>query len=262
MRKYRIRYFCCTHTGKCRSLNQDNFICNGICRDAVNDTLKYPISGIVSASETPLFGVFDGMGGEMCGEIAAYIAAESATYLNCKNNLIGTMQAFCKETNEKICQYAQNHDIGRMGTTAAMLLFGTKEVVLCNIGDSKIFQSSNGCLRQISEDHVIFQIPGKKSPLSQNLGIPEEEMKIDPYIVSGSMNDGDVFLISSDGLTDLVTEKRIKDILENAPYEQISEKLVLEALDNGGRDNITVIVCRVEKEINYLEKVFRKRAFK
>ena len=50
MKKYKIRYFCCTHTGKCRSLNQDNFICNGICRDAVNDTLKYPISGIVSAS--------------------------------------------------------------------------------------------------------------------------------------------------------------------------------------------------------------------
>ena len=262
MKKYKIRYFCCTHTGKCRSLNQDNFICNGICRNAVNDTLKYPISGIVSASETPLFGVFDGMGGEMCGEMAAYIAAESASHLRCKNNLVGTMLTFCKEANEKICQYAEYNDIIRMGTTAAMLLFDKEEVVLCNIGDSKIFQYSKGCLRQISEDHVVFEIPGKKSPLSQNLGIPEREMKLDPYIVSGSMNDGDVFLISSDGLTDLVTEKRIKDILENAPYEQISEKLVLEALDNGGRDNITVIVCRVEKEINYLEKVFRKRAFK
>lgn len=262
MKKYNVRFFCCTHIGKCRGLNQDNFICNGIYKEAINDTLKYPISGTVAVSEKPLFGVFDGMGGEMRGEEAAYIAAECASHLNYKNNLIGTMLIFCKEANEKICHYAENNDISRMGTTAAMLLFDTKEVVLCNIGDSKIFQYSNGNLRQISEDHVIFQIPGKKSPLSQNLGIPEKEMKIDPYTVSGNLKDGDVFLISSDGLTDMVTEKRIKDIIEHSQYKEIADKLVLEALDNGGRDNITVIVCRVEKEINYLEEVFRKKAFK
>lgn len=259
MKKYNIKFSCYTHIGKCRSMNQDNFVCDGICRRQENDTLNYPINGIVPVSTRPVFGIFDGMGGQMCGEVAAYIAAESATHIHNVNNPIITLQTFCREANERICAYAKSHEISSMGTTAAILLFTANEVIVCNIGDSKIYCYSKEKMVQISEDHVIFQVSGKKSPLSQNLGIPEEEMQIEPYIVSGNVNDEDVFLISSDGLTDMVTEEKIKELMKNSQFEEIAGKLIKEALENGGRDNITVIVCKIEKEKNFFEKTFGER---
>ena len=138
MKKYNIKFSCYTHIGKCRSMNQDNFVCDGICREQMNDRLSYPINGVVSVNKRPVFGVFDGMGGQMCGEIAAYIAAESATHIRNINHPIVTLQSFCREANEKICTYAENNKISSMGTTAAMVLFDAKEVIVCNMILNKI----------------------------------------------------------------------------------------------------------------------------
>ena len=67
-----------------------------------------------------------------------------------------------------------------MGTTAAILVFGKREIGLCNIGDSKIFRFAQNRLEQISVDHYAVGVYGRKPPLSQNLGIPEKELLIDP----------------------------------------------------------------------------------
>ena len=79
------------------------------------------------------------MGGEECGKVAALIAAETAAEFKIKDDPIKQIRDFCKIANRNICEYAQKNTVSSMGTTAAVLVFGKKEIVLCNIGDSKIF---------------------------------------------------------------------------------------------------------------------------
>ena len=134
-----------------------------------------------------------------------------------------------------------------MGTTAALLVFGKTEIALCNIGDSKIFRFANDELEQISIDHYSVAAHGLKPPLSQNLGIPITEMIIDPHVAKGSYNDGDIYLLCSDGLTDMVTTDDMTQILINTRFEDTVNRLIERALENGGKDNITIIMCKVER---------------
>jgi protein phosphatase len=161
---------------------------------------------------------------------------------------VDELLGFCKEANNKICQYGIENDVESMGTTAALLAFTKNEIFLCNIGDSKIFRFADEKLEQISVDHYIKTAYGKKPPLSQNLGIPESELAIAPYFAKGHYNDGDIYLLCSDGLTDMVTVTEIRQILIESTFEDIATKLLKKALQNGGKDNITIIVCKVKRE--------------
>ena len=76
---YRVYYSCCSHLGKYRSINQDNFYCDGMYMFTSDEELDFPIEGCQKTKEPLLFAVFDGMGGEECGEKAALIAAECAS---------------------------------------------------------------------------------------------------------------------------------------------------------------------------------------
>lgn len=244
---YSILFSCISHIGKCRSINQDNLICNGqhLSHEHINE--PFSLSGRLPTSETPVFGVFDGMGGEECGEIASLIAAENAANLHIGKNAIAEITQFCFDANVKICQYAQEHDIGSMGTTAAMLVFAQKGIILCNIGDSKVFRYSDGTLEQISQDHVAVAAFGSKPPLSQNLGIPPDELIIEPYVARGKYHNGDIYLICSDGLTDMLSQDEIRGILATFEYDAVVPTLLDISLEKGGKDNITIIMCKVER---------------
>lgn len=245
---YNILYSCISHIGNVRRINQDNIICNGIYTEADDKHIKYPIFG-VRASKTPsVFGIFDGMGGESCGEIAAYIAAQNAAAIDIGKDAVEALSRYCAKTNMDICKYADENGISSMGTTAALLAFTEKKVTLCNIGDSKIFRFCDGTLEQISFDHVSVAAYGTKPPLSQNLGIPPTELIIEPYFAQGAYNDGDVYLISSDGLTDMITTEEITEILTSKPIEEACSELLEKALANGGHDNITIILCKIERK--------------
>ena len=134
-----------------------------------------------------------------------------------------------------------------MGTTAAILKFAKDRIYLCNIGDSKIFRFSKGTLQQLSFDHVCPSESQEKPPLSQNLGIPESETVISPYIATADYQVGDLYLICSDGLTDMVTLSEIEDLFISEK-EHAAEPLLRLALENGGRDNITLILLHVKKK--------------
>ena len=75
---YRISYSCISHTGYCRKMNQDNFICAGIYMNEAWNMDDFPISGSFSSRHPAAVGIFDGMGGEECGEVASFLAAEQA----------------------------------------------------------------------------------------------------------------------------------------------------------------------------------------
>lgn len=246
---YKVKYFCVSHTGKCRKINQDNFICNGEYLHYRNNGTGKILYGDKTIKEATVFGIFDGMGGEECGEIAAYLAAKRAHGYEFggkdpENELI----AYCRTANNDICRYTEEMKRSSMGTTAAMLLFIQKKIYLCNIGDSKVFCLSKGKMQQISYDHVSRAVGGKKPPLIQNLGIPEEELWISPYTAAGEYRDGDIYLICSDGLTDMVNTVEIADILTIPDSKTATRMLLQRALDNGGKDNVSFIIIYIEKK--------------
>ena len=152
---------------------------------------------------------------------------------------------------DKIYSSTSNRAIETATPTAEIT---KKEITLCNIGDSKIFRFSDGKLEQISKDHVALMEFAVKPPLTQNLGIPSTEFVIDPYLAQGKYNDGDIYLICSDGLTDMVTNREIADELANNPFSEALNNLLNKALENGGRDNITIILCKIENNFRWLFK--------
>ena len=245
---YKIHYSCLSHIGNIRSMNQDNFICDGRYMDMGDMPIEFPLCGTKTSKEISVFGVFDGMGGEECGEIASYIASKAASSIVIGKEATADLSQFCQKANNDICDYATLHEVSSMGTTAAILAFTEKEVVLCNIGDSKIFRLCNGTLEQISMDHVAVAAFGVKPPLSQNLGIPPNELVIDPYLARGPYNDGDIYMICSDGLTDMVSVDEITEVLISKPSEEAITLLLEKALANGGKDNITIILCKIERQ--------------
>ena len=244
---YVINYHYVSHIGKHRKGNQDNLLCDGQYLDCRNVGTFQIEQGSQMSSKAPIFGVFDGMGGEECGEMASYIAAKELSEFVFDKNLKKGLDDFCGHANAMICQYIAENDLLSMGTTAAILKFAKDKIYLCNIGDSKIFQLSDGSLKQISYDHVCISAFGKKPPLSQNLGIPESELNISPYIATGEYHNGDIYLICSDGLTDMLTVPDIEKILCEKKGLVAAEQLLKQALDNGGKDNITFILIRIEK---------------
>lgn len=245
---YKIHYSCLSHIGNIRRINQDNFICDGFYMDMSAPPIEFPLCGIKTSRDISVFGVFDGIGGEECGEIASYIASKTASTIEIGKEPITDLSQFCHNANADICDYALLHDVSAMGTTAAMLVFTEKEVVLCNIGDSKIFRLCDCTLEQISKDHVAVSAFGVKPPLSQNLGIPPNELVIDPYLARGAYNDGDIYLICSDGLTDMVSVEEITEMLISKPIEESITLLLEKTLANGGKDNTTIILCKIERQ--------------
>ena len=245
---YKIEYYYTSHPGRVRKVNQDNFICMEEFLSYRNKGTEGIRSGDVSNTEMPEFGIFDGMGGEQCGEKASYLAAQAMTELKKTGNPEEALEQFCRNANRKICEYTKENGLTSMGTTAAVLWMHKKRIHLCNLGDSRIFQFSGGKLQQISYDHVSVAMPGKKPPLLQNLGIPEDEMIISPYFATGEYQKGDVFLISSDGLTDMVEESEIAGILSDADRPAVAQMLLQKALDNGGKDNVSFILLYIERE--------------
>jgi len=249
MNRYALSYACISDAGRTRSLNQDNYACDGTYMSISGPVPVFPIIGDADTQRIHLFGVFDGMGGEDCGEIASFLAAQKAAFYNFYGDVEYEIRELCMSTNDTICQYTREHDeVFSMGATAAMVAFAPEKIVICNIGDSKIFRFSDNMLRQVSTDHLMFAPHGHKPPLSQNLGIPKTELIIDPFVDVCPYKDGDVYLICSDGLTDMLKTYEIQELLAeyNVGLGSTAQKLVDLAKANGGKDNITVILINVK----------------
>lgn len=255
--RYQILYDCITHPGKVRSVNQDNFACFGRYMHAGNAGQTFPLQGVCGSRDKPLFAVFDGMGGEQFGEEASYLAARLASRLEPGHNCKKALLDFCREANLEVCGFAEQNHISSMGTTAAMILFQDRNAHICNIGDSKVFRLRDGQLQQLSRDHLSVAAYGMKPALSQSLGIPPEKMRLDPFYVKTDCVPGDLYLICSDGLTDMVTNEEIERQLSSPAGSPAVVRLLEQALKAGGNDNTTIILCRVETESAGL---FRKHA--
>ena len=245
---------CGCSMGKIRANNEDNFYFNGEILPADNCALSEVLSASAPAEEGFCTAVFDGMGGEQFGELASYAAARRM-----KERLAAgfwkapdaeeRLDELSIQLNAAVLQRAQELLTRHMGSTLAGLFFRRGRAWAFNLGDSRIYLARDGALRQLSVDHVDSRhlLSGKgKGSLSQYLGIDAEEFVVEPSICSLEIREGDRFLLCSDGLTDMVSEEDILSILLRTPgAENAVGALIAQALENGGRDNVTVIVCAI-----------------
>ncbi len=244
---YMIRFACRSHIGLCRRMNQDNYLLDGRYRRIEGSEENASLNGRIKKLPA-LFGVFDGMGGEQRGETAAMLAAAEAAEAKIGKAPGAELTELCVKANRSICRYAEQNGIASMGTTAAMAAISRGRVIACNLGDSRIYRIRGGELKKLSVDHASCAIRGMKPPLYQYLGIPESEMLIEPHIYEEELIEGDTVLICSDGLTDMVPESRICEVISSLPAEKAADELIAESLLMGGRDNVTLILLRAEKK--------------
>lgn len=251
------RGYLITGPGKKRTNNEDNFIFGSYILEEGKESASYGYTGH-AGHFLPFFGVFDGMGGIDNGEVASFI---SASYARDHRPVLlkdteKQMREIVDRANALVCDKMRETGT-RMGSTAVMIAFSPGKYTVLNIGDSPAYLIRDGEMTPIFEEHSLKasyfdtfgeEPPrGKKFPLTQNIGVFPEEMIIEPHAEKGNVKDGDVFLLCSDGLTDMVEEDDIRDVIRSEEdLRKALNALYLKALDAGGRDNITLILVRAE----------------
>ena len=244
---------CGCNKGKIRTNNEDNFYFNGEHLLAENDGLSSTLMFQGDAKDGICFAVFDGMGGEQYGELAACAAARHLKGLlkisNDRRNIPDWLKELTIALNAAVLEKAREKFTRHMGTTLAGLFLREDGAYAFNLGDSRVYLSRDNTLTQLSVDHVdqraAFSKRAKPS-LTQYLGIEEEEFIVEPSIVRCDPLAGDRFLLCSDGLTDMLRDEQIGVLLRSAASAKDAvESLIAAVLDQGGRDNVTIIVCEI-----------------
>lgn len=249
---------CGCFIGNGRNNNEDNFYFNKKHLPEKNKGLKNAIKCHGNIDDTVLFAVFDGMGGELYGEKASFCASEvfsdevkvlDEIAMSGKEFMLTT----CQKANDAILRFAADKKAGSVGTTVASLLFYQEELFACNVGDSKIFRIRDNKMFQISEDHtdekIMTAMGIKKKPvLLQYLGMPGKDMTLDPYVSKGDVLPGDIYFICSDGVTDVLGNDVLFEILSKFdPIDAVKQILGKVDILNGA-DNSTAIVVKIGKE--------------
>ena len=246
--KIMAAYMC--DRGKVRVKNQDNLYFHGRILKLQHKRSCSVFQKKTSTKKAVCFAVFDGMGGEQYGEVASYLVAKElkAKMREKKAGRIpgDILYEMCHRANEVIYKKTLDLSVDRIGTTVAIIYLQYDRIWICNVGDSRVYRLREGVFSQLSFDHVSREGTGRKLGLTQHLGMNPEEVTLFPYIEDDVIKRGDKYLICSDGLTDMVEAEEIQEIMEMDLYPlKYGRQLQKKALNNGGRDNITIIVCTV-----------------
>ncbi len=247
-----------THIGKVRANNEDNFYINGYYKKNTEVSVKAAEDSIERDWYT--YAVCDGMGGESRGEVASLMALEILEKQDQSNTAF--FSEYVQKANETICEEMRLCGGNRMGTTLALLHLKEGHAAFCNLGDSRIYRWREGTLTQLSRDHtraeqlvragILSEKQARNSDqrhiLTQHLGVFQEEFLLEPETGRDLVvRKKDIFLLSSDGLTDMLDDWELEALLtdyqDESPKKMVNE-LICRALDKGGRDNLSVIVVK------------------
>ena len=225
-----------THQGLVRASNQDSVL-----------------------MDTGVYGVADGMGGHKGGETASRVAVQVI-----KNALRGkkpeqrALQVGIEAANRRIFDMSR-HDssLSGMGTTLTFLWEKENEVFISHVGDSRAYLLRDGELTQITDDHSVVAellrsgvITAEAARTHPYRNVITRAVGVDPTVeadfLTHDLKPGDLWLICSDGLYNMVPNDVILQVLTSAENEEAAaDELLKLALDGGGTDNITFVLCRV-----------------
>jgi protein phosphatase len=244
-----------TDTGNIRTNNEDAYL-------------------VQDAAE--LFAVADGVGGYEGGEVASRIAVDTLAavlpdllgdkdrtppqgFSTAAEREIAAMRSAFTLANQKIRRERElNSKLSSMGTTLTALLARNGRAFLVHIGDSRAYLLRSGELRQLTNDHslvaeqvragLLTPLQARTSPyrhvISRALGLQEDIL---PDTAMQPLQQGDTFLLCTDGLTEMVDDRVIEKILSNATPQDAVRELIGEAKKNGGVDNITAVLVQVSE---------------
>ncbi|MEP6953660.1 MAG: Stp1/IreP family PP2C-type Ser/Thr phosphatase [Solirubrobacteraceae bacterium] len=213
-------------------------------------------------ARSPLFVVADGMGGAQAGEVASGTAVEvfQDGLPDGSEPVESRLRSLVLEANARINALAQSDEaLAGMGTTVTAAYVGEDELAIAHVGDSRMYRLRGGSLERLTDDHTLVEElvrQGKLTPeeadhhpqrsiITRALG-PEPGVEPDSFTWPG--RDGDVYLICSDGLTGMVGESQVAEILTEAGSLPAAGRALVDAANAaGGRDNITVVLFRLEE---------------
>jgi PPM family protein phosphatase len=242
-----------THPGMVRSHNEDS---------------------IAADADIGLAVLADGMGGYNAGEVASGIAVELIR-TEVKNALAGgkggelngtgaetLIAEHAVRANAAIYQAAQSQpQYSGMGTTLVVALWHDNQMSVGHIGDSRLYRMRGESFEQVTRDHSLLQeqidsgmITKEQARHSQNKNLVTRAVGIDPQVEAEvhtyTVEQGDIYLLCSDGLSDMVSDEDMQLTLASLQtnLSLAAQQLVQQANDNGGRDNVSVILVRIARE--------------
>jgi len=229
-----------TDTGRRRRHNEDAYVC-----------------------EPPLFAVADGMGGAQAGELASGLAA--AALRDETSELTGGEQRvddLIQEANRRVYQrQSQDASASGMGTTMTVALVEGMTVAIGHVGDSRAYLVRGEQMEQLTEDHSLVNellksgrlseeeahVHPQRSVITRAVGT-DPDVDVDGFTIEAE--EGDVFLLCSDGLTDMVADEEILELVHanRDDLDKAVKSLVTAANRGGGEDNITAVAFRISAE--------------
>jgi PPM family protein phosphatase len=226
-----------TDTGRKRRRNEDAYVC-----------------------EPPLFAIADGMGGAQAGEVASRLAAAALKESGAKT--LGGEQRISdliQEANRRVYDRSSTDpNTSGMGTTITVALVENGNVAFGHVGDSRAYLIRDGRMEQVTEDHSLVNELMKSGKLSREEAETHPQRSVitralgtDPDVDADTFTieakSGDVFLLCSDGLTDMVGEREILELVElnRLDIDAALKSLVRAANRSGGEDNITVVAFEI-----------------
>lgn len=237
-----MQIFSKTDRGRVRTDNQDAYFAGKITDDSVFAV------------------VCDGMGGANAGNVASELAVRHISEYVIRSYRDGmdmtdtekTLKNAIVSANISLYDKAVNNaELAGMGTTAVAAFVKDGTAVIAHVGDSRIYLV-NGEIKQLTRDHSVVQsliesgkitpedakVHPRKNVITRALGA-EEDVAVDSDCIN--LSDGDTLLLCSDGLTNFLDDKDILKVFQNNDISAVAERLVEEANENGGGDNITVV---------------------
>jgi serine/threonine protein phosphatase PrpC len=225
-----------TDTGRRRRRNEDAYVC-----------------------EPPLFAIADGMGGAQAGEVASRLAAAALKESGADGGGEQRIHALIQEANRRVYDRSSTDpNTSGMGTTITVALVENDNVAFGHVGDSRAYLIRDGRMEQVTEDHSLVNELMKSGKLSREEAETHPQRSVitralgtDPDVDADTFTieakAGDVFLLCSDGLTDMVGEREIQELVEKnrEDIDAALKSLVKAANRSGGEDNITVVAFEI-----------------
>ena len=206
---------------------------------------------------SPLFVVADGMGGAQAGEVASGIVVE---VLGGEDDMPAALEPALQDANARIYSMATtDRDLEGMGTTTTACWVGETTLTIAHVGDSRCYRFRKGQLEQLTEDHSLVaglvrlgQLTAAEAEHHPQRSVILRAVGVEPTVevdlIEHTLEDGDVYLLCSDGLSGMVRDEVMEETLRpERPLSEAVQMLIDLANESGGRDNITAVLFRVAR---------------